>query len=171
MSHYEIPQRVRPAELTLPHDRLHAGAAIGSGLFCGAVLLGLLIGFANLLYSEEPWKLLRMIAATVQGPSALLLADQFEPRVVLLGVVMHFLFSVLYALALTGILVECRKALAPWLGLAFGVALYFINLHGFTMLFPWFAELRTVDTLVAHAFYGLLITQTYAAFSEVDEVE
>ena len=171
MSHYEIPQRIRPAELTLPQERLHAGAAIGSGLFCGAVLLGLLIGFANLIYGEEPWKLLRMIAATVQGPSALLSPDQFEPRVVLLGAVMHFLFSVLYALALTGILVESRKALAPWLGLAFGVGLYFVNLHGFTLLFPWFAELRTVDTLVAHAFYGLLITQTYVAFSEAPEGE
>jgi uncharacterized membrane protein YagU involved in acid resistance len=172
MSHYEIPQRIaRPAAFTLPPERLNAGAAVASGIFCGAVMLGLLIGFANVIYGEEPWKLLRMIAATVHGREALAPAGEFDARLALLGGLMHFLFSILYALALTGLLVECRKALAPWLGLAFGVGLYFANLHGFTLIFPWFEELRTVDTFVAHAFFGLLITQAYAAFSEIPDAD
>jgi hypothetical protein len=167
MSQYEIPQRIaRPLALGLPAERLNAAAAVLSGLFCGAVLLGLLIGFANVIYGEEPWKLLRMIAATVTGPTALAQPEEFDARLVLMGTLMHFLFSTLYALALAGVLAECRKALAPWLGLAFGVGLYFANLHGFTLLFPWFAELRTIDTFVAHAFFGLLLAQCYAAFSE-----
>jgi hypothetical protein len=170
MSHYEIPQRIaRPLALRLPSERLHAGAAIASGLFCGAVMLGLLTGFANVIYGEEPWKLLRMIAATVAGPQSLAQPDEFDARLVLMGTLMHFLFSTLYALALAGVLVECRKALAPWLGLAFGTGLYFANLHGFTLLFPWFAELRTIDTFAAHAFFGLLLAQCYAVLSEVEE--
>ena len=171
MSHYEIPQRIAPAALALPAARLNVGAAVGAGLFCGAVMLGMLVGFSTVIYGEEPWRLLRMIAATVNGPAALAFANDFDARLVLMGALLHFLFAVLYALALAGVLVECRKALASWLGLAFGVALYFVNLHGFTLLFPWFAELRTVDTFVAHAFFGLLMAQAYVAFSEAPESE
>ena len=167
MAHYEIPQRlVHPALLPAPAERLHAGAALASGLFGGAVLLGMLVGFANVIYGEEPWKLLRMIAATVQGPQALAPANEFDARLALMGGAMHFLFSTLYALALAGVVAEFRRAYAPLLGLAFGVGLYFANLHGFTLIFPWFAELRTIDTFAAHAFFGLLLAQTYLAFSE-----
>lgn len=169
MSHYEIPHRVAPLALASPAERLHVGAAIGCGIFCGAVLLGMLVGFSTVIYGEEPWRLLRMIAATVNGPAALASSNDFDARLVLMGALMHFLFAILYALALAGVLVEWPKALASWLGLAFGVALYFVNLHGFTLIFPWFAELRTVDTFVAHAFFGLLMAQAYVAFSEAPE--
>ena len=172
MSHYEIPQRLaRPIAAGLPADRLHAGAALAAGLLGGAVLLGMLVGFATVVYGEEPWKLLRMIAATVQGPQALASPDDFDARLVLMGALLHFLFATLYALALAGLVAESPRRLAPWLGLAFGVALYFANLHGFTRLFPWFAEMRTVDTFVAHAFFGLLVAQSYVAFSQEPEAE
>ena len=46
-------------------------------------------------------------------------------------------------------------------GLAFGAALYVANFYGFTQIFPWLLELRTPDTLVAHAFYGLLLACVY----------
>ena len=170
MSQYEISQRIaRPLALPAAADRLHAGAAVASGLFGGAVLLGMLMGFADVIYGEEPWKLLRMIAATVAGPEALAQAKAFDARLVMMGALLHFLFSTLYALALAGVVVESPRPLAPWLGLGFGVALYFANLHGFTLLFPWFAELRTIDTFAAHAFFGLLVAQSYAVFSEAPQ--
>lgn len=170
MSIYGIPHRLaRPVALPLPARRLDAGAALAAGVFAGAVLLGMLVGFSTVIYNEEPWRLLRMVAATVSGPQALLLANDFDARQVAMGALLHFLFASLYALALAGVLVECPRVLASWLGLAFGIALYFVNLHGFTALFPWFAELRTVDTFVAHAFFGLLLAQAYAAFSEAPE--
>jgi hypothetical protein len=166
MANYEIPQRLaRPPAVALHEERLDTGAAIGAGLFAGTVMLLMLVAFATVVYGESPWRLLRMIAATVRGPSALAPANDFDAGLVLMGTVMHFAFSTLYALALIGLTVECKRWMAPWLGLAFGIGLYFANLHGFTLLFPWFAELRTVDTFAAHAFYGLLLAQSYAAFS------
>ena len=170
MSQYEIPQRIaRTVALPPAAERLDAGAALAAGLFAGAVLLGMLIGFSSVLYGEEPWKLLRMIAATVAGPQALALPNEFDARLAMMGALLHFLFATLYALAFAGLLVECPRPLASWLGLAFGVALYFVNLYGFTRLFPWFAELRTVDTFIAHAFFGLLLAQMYAVLSETAE--
>ena len=46
-------------------------------------------------------------------------------------------------------------------GIAFGVALYHANFFGFTAIFPWFASHRTVDTLLVHAIFGLLIVKSY----------
>ena len=40
-------------------------------------------------------------------------------------------------------------------------------MHGITQLFPWFAELRTLDSLFAHAFYGLLLAHIYSETSVV----
>ena len=56
MSQYEIPQRIaRTVALPPAAERLDAGAALAAGLFAGAVLLGMLIGFSSVLYGEEPW--------------------------------------------------------------------------------------------------------------------
>jgi hypothetical protein len=42
--------------------------------------------------------------------------------------------------------------------------LYFTNFYGFTALFPWFAPLRTFDTLVVHALFGVAIAKGYWFF-------
>jgi hypothetical protein len=56
---------------------------------------------------------------------------------------------------------DLPEAAAPWIGMTFGVGLYFGNLYGFTQLFPWFAELRTLDTLAAHVLFGIVAATAY----------
>ncbi|MGA8147390.1 MAG: hypothetical protein WB870_07435 [Gallionellaceae bacterium] len=41
-------------------------------------------------------------------------------------------------------------------GVGFGVALYVVNLYGFTAIFPWFAQSRGWITLIAHGVFGFL---------------
>ena len=139
--------------------RAEAGAAVVAGIAAGSALLTILVLLSVAFYDEPAWKIPQMIAATLRGAGA---AEEhvFVPSLSALGVAMHFTLSVLYALAFAGLVAEVRRhtALA---GLAFGVALYFVNLHGFTQLFPWFGELRTLDTLAAHAFFGLLLACIY----------
>src|SRR5207237_662377 len=125
-------------------------AALAAGLAAGMVLLAVLLLLGATIYDEPPSKLLRMMAATVCGESALQARDTLDTRVALVAMALHFGLSTLYALAFAGLVAEMPRWLLGWLGIAFGVALYFANLHGFTELFPWFAELRTTDTLFAH---------------------
>jgi ABC-type transport system involved in cytochrome c biogenesis permease subunit len=116
------------------------------------------------VYDESPWKLPRMIAALLSGPGVLADEDVFGTPV-MLGFAVHYTLSLLYALALAGVLAGLRREHAPIAGLLFGVALYSLNLHGFTQLFPWFAEMRTVDTFVAHAIFGVVAAGAYCEFS------
>ena len=57
------------------------------------------------------------------------------------------------------------EAAAPWIGIAFGVALYFGNLYGFSHIFPWLTQLRTLDTLAAHVLFGIVAATTYRHFA------
>ena len=61
---------------------------------------------------------------------------------------------------------DCPRRYANVIGLAFGFALYSANFHGFTVLFPWFAEFRTVDTLFANLIFGFLLARAYCAFKD-----
>jgi hypothetical protein len=105
-----------------------------------------------------------MVAALARGPGALEPDDEFDLAIVAIGLTLFYALSMLYGLALAWILTEAPRRHAGLLGIAFGVALYFANFHGFTAIFPWFAEYRTVDTFVAHALYGLLLARGYCAF-------
>ena len=146
-------------------ERLDVGAAMGAGVFAGTLFLMMMLAFSAAIYGEPPTVLLRMIAATVRGPAALSAGGQDDAALAALGLTLHYAFAVLYALALVGVMVECRRALAPWLGLAFGAFLYGTNMHGFTVLFPWFADLRTLDTFLAHLVFGFLLSQSYWSFA------
>ena len=43
----------------------------------------------------------------------------------------------------------------------FGVALYALNMYGFTAIFPWFAASRDGITLVAHIAFGVVAAGAY----------
>lgn len=139
--------------------RMNWSGVLAATLFAGSAMLLVLLVLSTAVYDESPWKLLRMMAATVRGPAVLSPEGQFDLGLVGIGLSIHYGLALLYAAALAGVLADFRRAYAPWLGIGFGIALYFANLYGFTHLFPWFAELRTIDTLLAHAFFGLLLAR------------
>jgi hypothetical protein len=142
-------------------ERVDVGAAIGAGLAAGSVFLTLMVALSVVFYDEAVWNIPQMIGAVLSGavPSRL-----FESRLALLGISLHFTLAVLYALAFAGIVAEAWRGATA--GIAFGIAVYFVNLHGFSALFPWFAELRTLDTLAAHALFGLLLAHVYGNLAE-----
>jgi hypothetical protein len=154
-----LARRLDGARPPAERRRPEAGAALVAGVAAGSALLTLLVMLSAGLYDEPAWKIPQLIGSTLRGPAAAELRA-FDPVVAALGVAIHFTLSLLYALAFAGITAEWRRHTALT-GIAFGIALYFVNLHGFTQLFPWFLELRTPDTLAAHAFFGLLLACIY----------
>ena len=144
-------------------QRTDALAALEAGLAGAVVAVALLQFFAVSIYDESPWRLMRMMAAVVRGPGALEPDDEFDAVVVATGTLVHFALSLLYALALACLISEAPRRHVALIGLAFGTALYFANFHGFAALFPWFAPLRTLDTLVAHMLFGVIVAEGYRA--------
>lgn len=151
-----------PRSVAAPGPRV--GAALAAGVFAGTAAILLMQWIAMLAYEESPWKLPRMMAALLTGPAALDDEATFSAPVAL-GFAVHYTLSILYALALAGVLASLQREHAPLVGAFFGLALYAANLHGFTHLFPWFAEMRTLDTLVAHVLFGLVAASAYCEFS------
>ena len=97
----------------------------------------------------------RLAAALVLGPEALAAPETFDAVVLLAATVVHGVLSLAYA-ALLAVLVDGRSLTAAFaLGAAFGLALYVVNLHGFTALFPWFAPARGWITVAAHLVFGV----------------
>lgn len=137
--------------------------SIQAGLAAGALALFLLQFAGVMIYDESPWKLLRMVAALARGPAALEPEDEFDAGLVALGALLFFALSVLYALALAALVAEA-PGLAPAIGIAFGLALYVANFHGFTALFPWFVPYRTADTLLVHALFGFAAARGLSLF-------
>jgi hypothetical protein len=73
----------------------------------------------------------------------------------------HFVLSIAYA-APVGPLVERQPpGRAGIREMAFGLALYLVNTHGFTWIFPWFAQARDWITVVAHFAFGLVGAVAY----------
>ena len=148
----------------LARARPSAKAALQASFFAATLLLVVMQFIAAVAYDESPWKLLRMVAALARGPGVLEPSDEFEFVAVALGLTLFYAIAMLYGLALAVILTDSPRRFANVVGLGFGIALYCANFHGFTGLFPWFAAYRTIDTVVAHALFGLLLARGYCAF-------
>lgn len=101
----------------------------------------------------------RLTAALLLGHKVLPPPADFDLAVMLVASLIHFSLSLLYA----ALLFPFRRAplvTAFLIGSAFGAVLYALNLHGFTLLFPWFVEARGAITLVAHLVFGVTAMET-----------
>jgi hypothetical protein len=162
MADFNLPQRLpMRGRALLGFGNLNFPAAAISGLAAGTLSLIAMVMLSMLVYDESAWKLPRMAAAVLAGPRALEPDDEFSFTLVALGIVAHFSLAVLYGAVLATLVKDLPEAAAPWIGMTFGVGLYFGNLYGFTQLFPWFAELRTLDTLAAHVLFGIVAATAY----------
>ena len=98
----------------------------------------------------------RLAAALVMGPSVLPPPASFDPVVMGVATVVHFALSFVYTVLIAWLVGHRAAGRAVMLGAASGVALYVVNMHGFTLVFPWFAQTRDWITLAAHVAFGVV---------------
>ncbi len=103
----------------------------------------------------------RLTAALLMGQGVLSPAQGFDAAVMLTATFIHFALSLLYAAVLALLLRRFDLGISLLLGGVFGLGLFFINLYGFTALFPWFAQARDWITLVAHLVFGVTAAAAY----------
>jgi hypothetical protein len=118
------------------------------------------LAFGPLLMGR-PWGMLRRMAAIVLGRSAL--GESFGFGQALVGLIVHFALTFLYASLLLVLVRRSSRAAGIAIGALFGLALYVVNLHGFAVLFPWFADVRGLEQLISHALFGVTVALVYAA--------
>jgi hypothetical protein len=103
----------------------------------------------------------RLTAALVLGGSVLPPPATFDASIMLAATLVHFALSIAYAALLAPLAVRLGGVSAYLAGAAFGVALYTVNLYGFTAIFPWFALARGWIALIAHGVFGVTVISVY----------
>lgn len=145
-------------------------AGIWAGIVAGVVstlaqmLLWALFtdAFPSVLYRDA-----RLTAAILMGRDVLPPPATFDLAIMLVAALIHFALSMAYGVmvAIIASRTDARTAIA--IGAGFGASLYVVNLHGFTAIFPWFAEVRDWITLAAHIVFGVTAAATYKALERL----
>jgi hypothetical protein len=88
--------------------------------------------------------------------------------ILLVATLIHFALSISYALppALLAGRLAARQAISA--GALYGLGIYFVNLYGFTLTFPWFAVARDWVTLLTHLVFGMALTSGCWWFAQGD---
>lgn len=105
----------------------------------------------------------RLAAAIVMGQDILTASAGWQ--VMLAATFVHFTLSIAYAFVLGCLVARLGTATALLTGIAYGLALYAINMHVFILLFPWFAADRDWITVAAHAVFGGTAAACYKALA------
>lgn len=137
-----------------------AGAAAG-------VVFGILeMTMVPLFLDQSPWAPVRMIAAIGLGPEVLPPQAALSTNVVVVALIVHFTLSLVYGWALAPIIKAAALTQAVLLGLAFGLAVYLVNFHLFTAMFPWFSEARNWVSILVHLVFGGALAGSYVGLRE-----
>lgn len=112
-----------------------------------------------------------MVAAILLGQSVLPPPATFTLGVFIAAIGVHFVLSIVYTLILAWVVhsLDANKGIPVGAGL--GLLLYFINFHGFTALFPWFAMARTPITIFTHIIFGIVAAWVYKLLSTPKSIE
>jgi hypothetical protein len=150
---------------------MNVRAAVLAGIVAGIVStlaqLALWASFTDALPGIL-WRDTRLAAAIVLGRAALRDSPAIDAaRLVTAGAV-HFALSIVYAFVLARLVAGRAADVAIGIGIAFGVALYALNMLGFTLIFPWFAVARDWITAAAHIVFGVSAVVAYRAAARGD---
>lgn len=135
-------------------------AGIGAGIVATVVQLGLW-WTASLPVPYMLMRDTRLAAAIVMGRSALSPSASFAWDAMLVATLVHFALSAVYGLLLAPLISHATLQRAVLIGIIFGLALYVVNMYGFTLIFPWFDAARDWITVMAHVAFGMSAAVLY----------
>lgn len=107
--------------------------------------------------AENLFRDARLTAALVMGSSVLPPPATARWDILLVATSIHFALSVAYAAFAERAFRRLRGMPLFIAGAGYGLLIHAVNLHGFTLLFPWFAQVRDVVTLAAHLAFGMTL--------------
>lgn len=148
----------------MPTDSPHHVAirpALWAGVVASIVFQALEIVLIPLVGGGSPWGPMRMIAAMVLGRSVLPPPDTFNLGVALVALVVDIVLAVVYAFPLAWLIEKLDLGRSAVIGAGFGLALYLINFHGLTAIFPGFILGRNAATVVTHVVFSVVVVVVY----------
>ncbi|MFN3565758.1 MAG: hypothetical protein ACK4V1_07220 [Burkholderiaceae bacterium] len=149
-------------------------SALAAGLIGGVAYLLMQALWTPLRTGENLWTWMNMSGAIVLGSGALQARDTFDLPVLIVALLVHFALALVYGAVLALLLSRGDTGALRWrlvpttaVGALFGLALYALNYHVFTLWFPWFAELRHGVTIFNNVVFGAATAFAYAQLLRV----
>lgn len=139
---------------------LVAGLAAGTAAFVVQLALWWLSGTP---LRETVFRDIRLTAALLLGSDVLPapgMAPEVSWEIFFAALLAHLALSLGYALLPAWWARHWPPGTTAVAGALYGLAVYLINLYGFTLLFPWFAVTRGWITLLAHLAFGIVLMQS-----------
>jgi hypothetical protein len=148
----------------MPTPAIDWRAAIYAGIAAGiiATLAQLLLWWAfrdalpGILYRDA-----RLAAAILMGRGVLPPPVSFDWTVMAVATLVHFALSAVYGAVLGLFIARRNSPVAVLVGAGYGLALFAVNMYGFTVLFPWFSAARDGITLLTHVVFGVTDAGVY----------
>jgi hypothetical protein len=152
--------------------RLEPSAAVYAGVAAGILATVVQIVLWSIFTDALPavfFRDARFAAAIVLGPAVLPPPASFDGWIMLVATAVHFTLAICYGLVLARLIAGLRTLTSLAAGGAFGLAVYAVNMYGFTAVFPWFASSRDWITITTHVAFGMLIAAAYRLLSSAEE--
>jgi hypothetical protein len=136
-----------------------------AGLAGGATFLLFDVILTPLVLKINGVLILRYIASLLLGSKAVM---DNGVGVVLVGILIHFLLSILFALVIAVVVHRWGLRVGIIGGAILGLALYGINLYTFTLVFPWFFAINSPILLFSHVLFGAVAGGVYESLDRYD---
>lgn len=157
----ERPQiRTAPAR---PPGAVDWGAAGWAGFAAGLLVMALELAVAALTGAQ--WMPSRLIAAVVLGDGVMTPPAEYRAVIFAAAFAVHMTLSLFFARLMALIFHRQRLSFAVEEGLMFGAALYALNFHVLSLLFPFVATGRGLTTLAFHLVFGACVPLFYREFT------
>ena len=151
------------------HKPVSWSAALGAGIAAGILATLVQIALWSIFLAAPTSILLRdtrFTAAIVLGRRVLLPAASVDAQILMVATLVHFALSVVYSLIIARLIAGLNLTLSLLVGVVFGIAVYGMNMYGFTSVFPWFESSRDWITVAAHAAFGIAAAASYKMLSQ-----
>ena len=133
-----------------------------TGLIAGTLFLAVQMLLAAVFSKGGVWDALRLSASVALGSQAVATAVPMSFRIFIMGLFVHFLLSIWYAVVLGMLISNLKPATAALVGAGFGLLLYFVHFYGLTHFYPWIVDARNWIAIVAHLMFGISAAWVYS---------
>jgi hypothetical protein len=139
-------------------------AGVGAGVIAALTQLALW-WLAEMPLPETFFRDARLTATLLMGTGVLHPPSTPQWDILAVATLIHFSLSVAYAMIPAYLAGRLRTGPSLVSGAVYGLAIYVVNLYGFTVLFPWFAVDRDWVTALTHLVFGVALVGGCRLFS------
>ena len=138
------------------------GKGAYAGIIAGALFLTLEMFLIKVLGGGHLWDPVRLSASIAMGNGAVASERPITSDILFVGLLVHFLLSIWYAVLLGILIHKLKPSLAVMGGAGFGLLMYLFHFYVLAGIYPWVVDFRGGIALVTHLIFGMSVAWIYS---------